>query len=266
MTLKSLRLPLAVLGAFGALVTATPVQASLIAFYPFDTNAAIDVTGNGNNGTFSTIAPTFTNQGYEGNAFSFDGTSNQFITVPVNIDPTGRPIVTFGLWANASVVNNVIRGLISHDNINFDRTIDLDTRTDGTLRWSAFTGPTLPVTGGPAVAANEWVFLAVRHNQNTGQFSFDVNSFRVNLAGVSYGSGIVGNTTIGRNPTFDLPFAGRIDNVFFYDEYLTDTQIDAIRTGGAQAILPTGTASAPEPGTIALLGLIGVPALLRRRR
>jgi hypothetical protein len=68
------------------------------------------------------------------------------------------------------------------------------------------------------------------------------------------------NTTIGRNPRFDLPFSGLIDNVFFYDEYLTNAQITDIYQNG----VPTPT---PEPSTFALgcVALVMLAVAHRRR-
>src|SRR5262249_44972242 len=43
--------------------------------------------------------------------------------------------------------------------------------------------------------------------------------------------------TIGRNPNFNDPFDGLIDNVFVYNTSLTNAQITAIETSGAPAML-----------------------------
>ncbi|GAB4451821.1 MAG: hypothetical protein OHK0029_01700 [Armatimonadaceae bacterium] len=211
----------------------------------------------------SAAAPTFTASGFEGGAFEFDGGTNNFITAPVNINPTVMPQVTFGVWANADVVDSIIRGIISHDNVDFDRTINVDIRDGSGLRWSAFRGN--GVVGGPNVVAGEWVFLALRHNQTTGDWAFDVNDTRLILSGVTFGTG-ESVLTIGRNPNFDSPFDGRIDNVFVFNEYLTDSQIDTIRTGGSEAILSFASSNAPEPATFGLLLMGAVPFVVKRIR
>ena len=72
------------------------------------------------------------------------------------------------------------------------------------------------------MTANTWTFVAVRYNQSTGSIILDVqplgqgdSSF---TATGTEGLGVTTGTTIGRNPNFDTPFDGLIDNVFFYSQ------------------------------------------------
>jgi hypothetical protein len=146
---------------------------------------------------------------------------------------------------NADVADGVIRGVISHDTGGFDRTLTVDTRSGGT-KWSMFFGNFGTQTFGgttPDVVPGDWVFIAAIYNQTSG-----VNCLFLSGA---YGctGGVLGDdghpdTTIGRNPNFDFPFIGRIDNAFFFDEALSFAQLDYIFRNGI-----------PEPATLALLGL-----------
>ncbi|GAB4451826.1 MAG: hypothetical protein OHK0029_01710 [Armatimonadaceae bacterium] len=115
------------------------------------------------------------------------------------------------------------------------------------------------------VTTNQWVFLSLRHNQTTGDWAFDVDNNRVTLSSVSFDDGD-SVLTIGRNPNFDVPFIGRIDNVFVFNRFLSNQEIDTIRTGGSEAILSLSSSAAPEPGTMSLLLLGALPFLVRRVR
>ena len=77
---------------------------------------------------------------------------------------------------------------------------------------------------------NQWVFVAVRYNQATGTMSLDVNG-TMTTASTNFGPSQLTTFTIGRNPTFDNPFDGKIDSVFVYNQYLTDAQLNKLQVG-----------------------------------
>lgn len=243
----------------GLATVASPAHAALIGYYTFE-NTAADVSGNGNHGSMGPTAPSFTASGYQGGAYQFgtDGL-NTYLTVPININPSALPQLTFGAWINADVADAVIRGLISHDNGGFDRTLTVDTRnSDGIANWQMFTGGGTAFFGGPTgnVQAGEWTFLAVAYDAVANTSCLYVNG-AYGCVGVTPSTDALTVTTIGRNPSFDSPFVGRMDNVFFYDEALSRAQLDDIRRNGIQV---------PEPGSLALVVGAGVGLLAWRRR
>ncbi|HYZ84081.1 MAG TPA: LamG domain-containing protein [Bryobacteraceae bacterium] len=244
----------------GAVVlTGSIAQASLIGYYTFEGSAA-DVSGNGKNGTFGPTAPTLTPNGFSGSAYQFGADASTYITVPININPGALPQVTFGAWVNAATANNVIRGIISHDTGNFDRTLDMDTRGPAAgPEWCAFAGPVSLAICNGAVSANEWVFLAVRYDANTGAIALTRNGSHTLSNGFPENNGTT-VTYIGRNPGFDSPFDGRIDNVFFYDEFLSDAQVESIYRNGVSNV--------PEPSSFVLMAAAlgcGLVSRVRRR-
>lgn len=254
------------IGAVVALVCGLTARAGLVAYYPFNTGPA-DASGHGYDGTLSLTPPTLTTGGggYEGEAYVFNplnNGANNYLTVGINLNQSVLPRVTFGAWVNTSVAaagSSTIRGIISHDNGSFDRTLGLDTRGGGGLRYSAFTGT--GVFAGATVVGGSWTFLALRYDQSLNTLSLDVGGSRTSHA-TSFTDGGLTTLTIGRNPGYDQPFSGLIDNVFVYDEWLSDATLDDIRIRGGAAILEV-----PEPGTAALLsalGLLGFGALRRR--
>lgn len=219
------------------------LDASLIAFYTFEGNAN-DVSGNGVHGTITGAPSTVT--GFEGQAFSFNGSSD-FVRIGLDINPGTRPLLTMGAWVRTSV-NNPTQQIISHDNGSFDRSLGYDTRGGGGTNWSSFTGAGV-LSSGVSVAStlNQWVFVAAVFNQNTSSVTVYTNTSSAS-ASTSLGSGHT-FTDIGHNPSFGEFFQGEIDNVFFFDEALDAAAIDNIRLGGANAILGTAI---PEPSTYLL--------------
>lgn len=165
-----------------------------------------------------------------------------------------------GAWANTDAVN-AIRAVISHDNGGFDRNLNIDARGPGSgFRYSAFTGSGVTSAGPDPAPVGEWVFLAVRYDDLAEQLTLDVGADRITVT-ADPGSGFA-TARIGSNPGFMEFFDGRIDNVFLFDEVLSDERIDQIRMGGATAIIP-------EPASLVLVSLtlaLGLPVTAIRRR
>lgn len=153
----------------------------------------------------------------------------------------------------------VILGVISHDDGGFDRGFGVDTRNGG-VRWCMFIGAGGVDSGhcGNLVNTNKWAFIAASYNQATGAASMMVNDYYYEYAsGESLGPSVRTTTTIGRNPGFDSPFIGLIDNVFFFDEYLNEQALIDIRDNGIEV---------PEPPILALLALAALGLRMRQRR
>jgi serine/threonine protein kinase len=211
-----------------------PLAAELVAFYDFDDGRATDRSGHGHHGTFSVDPPTFTRQGREKGALSFDAQRKTHVLLPINIDPSQMPQVTMGGWfrANSSASNAT---LMSHDDGGFDRHLGIDRRGAPGFRWSTFRGR--GVLGGDPVAAGRWTFVVMRHDQKTGKLVLDVDGHRISDRG-SYGAGR-SQLFIGKHPKYTGHFDGAMDNLFVYKGFLTDAKIDDIRARGSEAILPS---------------------------
>ena len=253
-----MRLKKLLLAASLGIAAASPAWAGLQAFYTFEGNlnnqAGAGFAGEAVNG------PTFTAGGYEGQGLDFDAAFNQRVVFDgLDINPGVMPAITFGGWFRASSTT-VIQGVLSHDDGDYDRTIDIDYR-GGVTGWSALAG-NLEVLGGAAVTTGEWTFVALRHNQASGELTLFVDGLSISRSNVTYGSGNK-SLVLGRNPGYDDPFDGQADNIFVFDEALSDERIAAIRLGGAAAIMPV-----PEPATWAslALGLALIGGLARRRQ
>lgn len=135
--------------------------ANLLAFYPFEGDAN-DASGNGLHGTLN--GATATGAGFQGGAYQFDGT-NDYISLPLNINPSAQRQLTIGAWAKADKTT-ARQAVISHDDGGFDRALMVDDRGGG-VGWSAFSGSG-GALGFEPVQLGAWTFLAAVYDQDAG--------------------------------------------------------------------------------------------------
>ncbi|MEM7248945.1 MAG: LamG domain-containing protein [Acidobacteriota bacterium] len=210
------------------LLLATSARAELVGFYTFEGNTD-DVSGNGNDPTAGAVTGYVV--GHRGMGAQFDGIDD-FLQLPIDISPGVMAEVTMGGWVRSDVTSGN-RALLSADDnspANFDRTVGMDTRPSN--RYSAFLG------GGGAgvlqdtepVSTTDFTFVAVRYDGTT--VTLFVDDRMVDASDNTDGDPTHHPTTwIGKNPNHDLFFDGVIDEVFIYDEALTDAEVEAIRLG-----------------------------------
>lgn len=208
----------------------------LVAFYSFD-------NGPGAGATLQGATPT---AGYEGGAYHFDGPGD-FIDLPVDINPSVRPVITMGAWVRIDSLprDKAPSQILSHDNGYFDRGIALDTRGEpeyyphpylfNEYRFSAFIGHYGVMGGGPAWISQEWQFVAVVYDGSSVtlyQDGYEWHGYSAHDEGFSF-------LRVGGNPggyANGEPFFGDIDNVFVYDRALSWEELEGIRARGACAI------------------------------
>lgn len=242
-------------------------SAGLIALYDFN-GTTNDVSGNNKNPVSGTISGYAS--GVQGQAGVFNGSTNR-LQLPINVSPSLMHSLTMGVWVSALEANNRTGIMSADDNspANFDRQIGIDNRRllgsggPALYSYSAFGGGSTGVLASGVSASSTFTFLAARYDGSTVTLFVDGQSFTTNDAtdddAIEYPQ-----LWIGKNPSFDSSFQGSLDNAFVFDEALSDGQIEAIRTGGASAIMAVAV---PEPATTAVAaGCMAVTFLRRRRR
>jgi hypothetical protein len=195
-----------------------------IAYYPFNGSAHDAWDNNHGEVVGPVLAPD--RFGAAESAYRFDG-MDDYIAIPVNINPDKMPELTLVAWASASE-SSPIRQVISHDDGGFDRSMGIDDRGGG-LGWSAFCGSG-EVLGFRPVTDGEWVFVAVIYNQKDSLITFYVNDAAFETTGwCDTGHD---TTYIGMNPSYGEYFNGTIDEVRIYDRALTKDEIKMLYKAG----------------------------------
>ncbi len=256
------------------MLAASPAPAALIAQWGLEegsgstTTEAVTTTTSaafGTGVTWSTGTPGPASTG----ALSFAGTGavNTMLSAPtIAINGTGAKTIT--AWIKTPTVTGTEDPIIGYSPTNGGTAggdLRLLVNTAGQLRFEANVGNFALSTA--TVADNAWhmVALVIPATTTTAGVSFYVDG---TLAGpASSGGTATLNAATGVNPANNLGivigtdgnagrmFGGLIDDVRIYDTALTKAELDTIRD--AMAIPETSAA---------LLGAVGLLALLRRRR
>jgi hypothetical protein len=224
----------------------TPARADLLGLYTFDDGTAGDSSSYGNHGDVFGGTTPVPFGGSDGLGYmNFNGT-NSVIHTPLELNADTNPRFTMGAWARIpSGTAAGTRQMLASDDGGWDRALGTDTRGNGTgagdtnYRWTGFTGGgplgnTTPVAG----TEDTWMFFAAVYDVPAGQMQIHVDN---NVFTSTPTHGVTGwNLFIGANPLAACCaeyWVGDIDNVFAFNEALTTTEIDAIRTNGPAEIL-----------------------------
>ena len=259
---------LSLITVFGLTSLATPARAALVGYYNFDNSANPfeDSSGAGNHITGSiNTAPTW------GSAFGYNGSgahdyAGGGLSAPVDVNPGVMPQMTWGAWVRTDTLVSGHHQVLSHENGGWDRTLGLSDRPDGGagVQYTAFTGAGAT---GSAVAASTtaWSFVATLHNQTTNVMTLFVDLdasttgdalLQFTTTGATFGDGNT-TTAIGAFPSGSESWDGAIDQVFIFNEELSNAQLTQFRNQGF-------VIGIPEPSSALLAGMALV--LMRRRR
>jgi hypothetical protein len=233
-----------------AAVPFASLRSALLGFYSFDdaTNPLKDDSGNGNDLEATDTPPTHDPAGgFEGGGYLFDGSMH--LVAPININPAAQPTLTMGAWVRTDSLDPGLRKVIGTDDGGWDRTIGLDNREPNTLplRYTSFTGNSTPLEGTPEpVNTVDWTFIAATYDQPnavvTVWVDLDAKTTNDPLVSVSRPNSVFGSgfstTAIGNLRPDNLAEAwlGSIDNVFFFNTVLSQSDLTKLRNQGKAAI------------------------------
>jgi hypothetical protein len=193
------------------------VPPGLIHLYTANDNAN-DLVGTAH-GSFPTTV-TFENN-FDGQAFSFPGSNDSLVTLPVNIGPSSLPNMTMGMWVKLRSQVNDRGWVIGHDNGGYDRALIL--HDDRFYGFAAGVGHLYTSTLG-ALTQNEWQCVAVSYSDsNTATVFLNGKNQTVSTTN---GDGL-SVATIGGVSYHALPHGvnGLVDNVFIFNRALSVSEI-----------------------------------------
>ncbi len=209
---------------------------SSLAYWKFDDmtgTTAVDSTGNGKSGNFGG-SPTWTVEGKNGGALSFNGSSD-YVSVTNDSDLNfGTSSFSISYWTKSNYPSGT-RGFIQKGSGPFNTAgTGWQLRQNGTLfEFARNNGGANPTRLSTSLSAwsGKWVNVIVTYNYSTGDAKLYVNGSYIDT--VNYTGDYVDsyNLEIGRGN--DGYFSGMIDDVKLYNYVLTDRDIIMEYNGGA---------------------------------
>ncbi|RAK11213.1 concanavalin A-like lectin/glucanase superfamily protein [Halanaerobium saccharolyticum] len=212
--------------SFAASAQKEELRQEIYAYYPLDGNT-IDQGPNQLHGKqINKERSTEDRFGKSGKALSFTG-KNDFITLPVNINPEIIPQLTIAFWLKVETADE-INTIISNNVGGFARTIVIDGRKNYPFL-SIIAGDKQKLYGTINIPQNQWFFTAVSWNAENGNISIYLidqnNNFRVistNNIKPDKGKDFI---TLGKNNSTGAVFRGSIDQLMIWDKILTGDEI-----------------------------------------
>lgn len=159
-------------------------------------------------------------EGNEKSAIKFDGQT--IIKINKNINPSAVPNLTVVFWAKPDFDNKRMT-IFSNDNGDFDRSMAVDSRADGSWKWTAYCGTPI---GAAKINKTKWAFVAVVFNKNSNKvLIFADGKFYETDASASDG---LNYFHFGNNPSFGEPYFGLLDDIKIFDKSLTKEELTAL--------------------------------------
>jgi hypothetical protein len=154
-------------------------------------------------------------------ALDFDG-SNDYINTNIDISHTVYPEFTFEAWVYPTRVGYGSRqAIFSHDNCCYDRGVIIES---GTSSWGVAVGGALWIAG--SVDVNQWQHIAVVYDEVSKTAKFYKNGVEsVYSGGPTNFSASSNPMWLGRNPGYNEPFQGAMDDVRIWNTVRNQSNI-----------------------------------------
>ncbi|MGF1524361.1 MAG: PEP-CTERM sorting domain-containing protein [Leptolyngbyaceae cyanobacterium] len=236
--------------------------AELRGFYSFDGNGD-EATGLGPDlvqfGTVNYV------DGLDGQAASFNRTG--WLRADINSSGHVNPTFSWGAWVKLNDPNgwNIF---LSNDNHGWDRFTQVQAG-----KWSV---SHRGVVRSPYDTSTEWTFVAQTFDGTTQSLYVNDNPVFQTADSPNVSQSFI---DIGRNANGAFPLDGLMDGVFFFDDVLSDAQVETIAKGGAggcgvyavagmqNSTCDGETESIPEPmGVLGSIIAIGTGSFLKKRQ
>ncbi|MFO0750354.1 MAG: carbohydrate binding domain-containing protein [Myxococcota bacterium] len=210
--------------------------AGLVAYYPFDGNAA-DASGNGNDGVvYNSATLTTDKHGAAGKAYAFDGVSAH-IRAPTAGFPVGVADRTIAFWLAPTTAGPGCGSTGS--SVVYYGTGDCPGHIFGAgycqsswYFWGGcydqWPGPSDPAY--QAITPGQWSFVAVRLASGlvTVRVNDIVQTFDRSSENTLVGDLLIGAETIDGGQSFRSAYQGKVDEVRVYDRALDDAELQAL--------------------------------------
>jgi hypothetical protein len=253
---------------FGIVLAPGLSRGALISMYEFNGSTADSVRGASGAGTF--VGTTSYVPGRIGDGLVFNGSS--YLTAPV----VGGGLSAFSIsaWVKVNTTTTwatIVKNWGESSQGAFH--LGLDNASSKFSEYITSTSPTTMVMDSATITTGQWIHVATTFNGAAGRHKIYVNGVNKATSAaagslVAFGSkmsmGAKLNDSQNGPAVINTGYLnGVLDDVGFYDEELSSTQISTIYNNGL-----SGVGAVPEPSSVSLLviGLGGLAALRRLKR
>lgn len=226
------------------------LTSQLIAYYPFDGNAN-NVSGNNHNGIVTGASLTADRFGTPNSSYSFDGVDDKIqisdhpdfdFTDKVTISAWFKPVISSGHYVVEKAANIYGGGPYS---------LDYHPGTPRTVLYNESGGilVNLAGSGSSSIQVEVWQHIAFTYDGSTVKLYYNgqVNASQAATGALQQSDG---NVNVGVYEFVGLYYQGNIDDIYFYNYALTDSEVEGLYTQGGWPVVPSFASSSMLSSTM----------------